>query len=473
MHEAGARARALPHALRVQVEKRSSAQRPAPEPEPPSPAHTEMAAALSAAAGRPGARAMAAGTCAPCEPTAEMVSFFEARTSAHIATVVRHAELMAGFAGLSLTALRARAAEHDDSKWREPERAGYIWHSWCHRCRILKRPFAMLPAAERAAAAATKHHMAHNRHHTESHARADDMSELDIVEMVADLTAISRENGASSCKQWVAANAHRFAFDNGGGKQAFFHAAIAELDRRLAAAGLQAPGSTFCFDLSAPQPSPPPAAECATAAPTGTTPTPSSSRTPKRRPSTLCEAAESAVLRAGASDGHVGDENGRSSPSAAHWALLRSVAPVMVRPLEDAVRAELARVRRQEPRVTRIMEGVCSAVEGARLHGIEFRLKTAESLKRKVTVKLAKMAAASEGGPSGPTVEDCVALVHTQVDLLRYTIVMRSESYTVPPSPEHAPAIGFNTRLGRREFVAALARRVNTQHCSTHGFRHV
>merc|ERR1719233_178021 len=175
-------------------------------------------------------------------PTPEMVSFFNARTTAHIASVKLHMELMAGWKDLTLEELRQRGAEHDASKWSEPEKTPYIWHTWRHRAWRLGEEFSVPESID--INSAIEHHKTTNSHHPEYHTPRDAMSTLDIVEMVCDLTAISRENGESTCWDWVEEHAERFRGFSFS-KATEFWAAINELDRRLKEAGLSDPSSTF------------------------------------------------------------------------------------------------------------------------------------------------------------------------------------------------------------------------------------
>jgi len=175
-------------------------------------------------------------------PTPEMVSFFNARTTAHIESVKLHMELMAGWKDLTLEELRQRGAEHDASKWSEPEKTPYIWHTWAHRARRLGKEFVVPDSID--INAAIEHHITTNSHHPEYHATRDAMSTLDIVEMVCDLTAMSRENGNSTCWDWVEEHAERFRGFSLS-KASDFWATINELDRRLKEAGLADPSSTF------------------------------------------------------------------------------------------------------------------------------------------------------------------------------------------------------------------------------------
>lgn len=92
--------------------------------------------------------------------------------------------------------------------------------------------------------AAIAHHLATNPHHAEFHSRRPaPMSDLDVVEMAADLTAISRELGSDSCKAWASANLPRHGLSEAEVADAL--SVVAQMDERLAAAGLGEAASTW------------------------------------------------------------------------------------------------------------------------------------------------------------------------------------------------------------------------------------
>jgi hypothetical protein len=84
-----------------------------------------------------------------------------------------------------------------------------------------------------------------------------------------------------------------------------------------------------------------------------------------------------------------------------------------------AAQAYRRAVQAAEPQVTRRMRGLARAV-GGRLVGLEYRLKTAESLNR-------KLATAGAGATSGTG--DLVRALESQQDTLRYTLVFGTRRY--------------------------------------------
>lgn len=126
------------------------------------------------------------------EPTAEMIAFFEQRTWEHIQRVRRYLELLAGVTDHAIE-LRQRAHLHDMSKFEEPERLGYIWITDYYRHHRRGHKYQYPAGVQPIAEAAKLHHYRTNRHHIEFHASPADMTDVDLMEMVCDWTAMSQE----------------------------------------------------------------------------------------------------------------------------------------------------------------------------------------------------------------------------------------------------------------------------------------
>lgn len=168
----------------------------------------------------------------PIEPTEEMVAFFEQRTRAHIARVAANLAALAEVTEYG-DQLLARAEVHDASKFGPEERTAYIWLTEAHRCRQLGEPFAYPEGVEAAVRAAVRHHFACNRHHPEFHADPNDMTEVDLIEMVCDWTAMSQEfhQDGGSARGWADKTlGNRIHFNPQ--KTAFIYRIIAELDKQ-------------------------------------------------------------------------------------------------------------------------------------------------------------------------------------------------------------------------------------------------
>lgn len=149
------------------------------------------------------------------EPTPEMIAFFERRTREHIERV-RRCLLAMATASEHAAELRARAEVHDASKFGPEERDAYVWLTEFHRCRRGGIPFEYPDGVAEQVKAATKHHVQNNRHHPEFHANPNKMSEVDLIEMVCDWTAMAQEYGeeAGSARGWADKTVGvRFKFD--------------------------------------------------------------------------------------------------------------------------------------------------------------------------------------------------------------------------------------------------------------------
>jgi len=138
------------------------------------------------------------------QPTPEMIAFFECRTNKHIARVGKCLHMLADESDYG-DELIHRATIHDASKFEEAERIAYIWLTEFHRCRQVNQPFTYPDGIEEMVKKAIEHHLAHNRHHAEFHANPNDMSNVDIIEMVCDWTAMAQEldQNDGSASQWA------------------------------------------------------------------------------------------------------------------------------------------------------------------------------------------------------------------------------------------------------------------------------
>lgn len=163
-----------------------------------------------------------------------MIAFYERRTREHIARVGRCLEVMARVTDHA-DALLERAAQHDATKFEPAERVPYIWLTEHHRRRKLGQPMEFPPGVEAEIEAAIAHHMSHNRHHPEFHDDPNDMTQVDLIEMVCDWTAMAQEfdQCGGSAREWADKTIGvRVHFDDA--KRQFVYDMIALLDRELA-----------------------------------------------------------------------------------------------------------------------------------------------------------------------------------------------------------------------------------------------
>jgi hypothetical protein len=137
-------------------------------------------------------------------PTPEMVAFYEERTQAHIERVRRCLALLAEVTPFGAELLE-RAKVHDASKYGPEERVPYIWLTEQHRRRRVGEPFDYPPGVAEAVRRAVDHHLTSNRHHPEFHASPDDMTVVDLAEMICDWTAMAQEfdEHGRSARDWA------------------------------------------------------------------------------------------------------------------------------------------------------------------------------------------------------------------------------------------------------------------------------
>jgi hypothetical protein len=169
------------------------------------------------------------------DPSPEMIAFFEQRTNEHIERVRRCLALLAE-GSVQREELLERARIHDASKFGPEERIPYVWLTEFHRCRRAGQPFEYPDEVAASVQRAILHHVTSNRHHPEFHADANDMTDIDLIEMVCDWTAMAQEFGqdGGSASGWADKTiGHRVAFNEG--KRRFIYEVIAELDRRMSA----------------------------------------------------------------------------------------------------------------------------------------------------------------------------------------------------------------------------------------------
>ncbi len=138
------------------------------------------------------------------EPTPEMLARYERRTHEHIERV-RRCLLLLAMDSEHAAELAERASTHDASKFSLEERIPYVWLTEFHRCRRTGDPFQYPDGVLQMVTEAINHHFRSNRHHPEFHAVPDDMSDVDLIEMVCDWTAMAQEfsEDGRSARGWA------------------------------------------------------------------------------------------------------------------------------------------------------------------------------------------------------------------------------------------------------------------------------
>jgi hypothetical protein len=137
-------------------------------------------------------------------PTPEMTEFFVSRTKYHISLVQTHMVNLTKILPYGKELIE-RGKRHDESKWSEEEMIPYIWLTHFHKCKRDGHSLVYPPGVEKAIKLAITHHVTHNRHHHEFHQNPNNMTEIDLIEMVCDWTAMSQELNQDnhSAKGWA------------------------------------------------------------------------------------------------------------------------------------------------------------------------------------------------------------------------------------------------------------------------------
>lgn len=136
------------------------------------------------------------------EPTPEMVRFFDERTRRHIELVQMCMHKIAPKTEHEAELLE-RAKVHDQSKYSDEEWLPYVWHTESHRCRQSGELFHLPDGMKERIRGAIQHHFSSNRHHPGFHREINDMTEVDLIEMVCDWTAMAIEMGGDSARAWA------------------------------------------------------------------------------------------------------------------------------------------------------------------------------------------------------------------------------------------------------------------------------
>lgn len=138
-------------------------------------------------------------------PSPEIMERFKWRTRDHISRVAANLHRVAQVFDAHSEELSGRAKVHDASKFGPVERIAYAWLTEFHRCRRSGEEFAYPEGVQAHVERAICHHVTSNRHHPEYHSDPNDMSEVDLIEMVCDWSAMAQELGqdGSSARSWA------------------------------------------------------------------------------------------------------------------------------------------------------------------------------------------------------------------------------------------------------------------------------
>lgn len=133
-------------------------------------------------------------------PSQEAIDLFKKRTNHHIELVQNNICLFqeSGEYNDIFDELALRASSHDRSKFSEPELTPYIWLTWKYHCEWNNIPFKLPIGMDQKIRDAKFHHFSNNRHHPEWHFDLNDMTIVDLIEMVCDWKAAGQEFGEKS-----------------------------------------------------------------------------------------------------------------------------------------------------------------------------------------------------------------------------------------------------------------------------------
>lgn len=132
------------------------------------------------------------------KPPQEAIDLFRRRTSLHVQRVRDNIYLWQDKHTEFFEELSSRASNHDKSKFFEPELTPYIWLTWENHCLLNNIPLELDQDIKYSIAHAISHHITKNRHHPEFHSNPDNMTKVDLIEMVCDWKAIGQEMGEKS-----------------------------------------------------------------------------------------------------------------------------------------------------------------------------------------------------------------------------------------------------------------------------------
>jgi hypothetical protein len=133
-------------------------------------------------------------------PTTEMTARYVEHTRNHIARVAENLEKVAIHPAFESIAdeLRQRAVTHDESKFSPEEKFAKTWLIERKRCENANEPFVYPSGVEEEIESAERIHVTSNRHHPEYHSDINVMTDVDIIEMVCDWTAMAQASGENN-----------------------------------------------------------------------------------------------------------------------------------------------------------------------------------------------------------------------------------------------------------------------------------
>jgi hypothetical protein len=162
--------------------------------------------------------------------TDEMLDFYEKRTNKHIKLVQKYCDKLCNYVLFNNMPLDmifySRGKRHDISKFLSPEYEPYVLITWDYKCKSENKKFDLPDSIREQMNNVSNLHIRNNSHHPEYHCDQIDnfinredrdaipdkmidatkMSDIDIMEMVADWCAMSEEKGTNTPREWADKN---------------------------------------------------------------------------------------------------------------------------------------------------------------------------------------------------------------------------------------------------------------------------
>ncbi len=161
--------------------------------------------------------------------TKEMIDYSDKRLAYHIERCKTNMLSIVDQTDVKREDAEKRGEDHDELKFTKEEREHYIWVDEFYRRNSKDKKWDYPKSLKTQVRKATKHHISNSAHHPESHKDINDMTNLDILEMVCDWQAISDERKETGCRGWADSNVgKRWKFNEERTKQIYKYISLLE-----------------------------------------------------------------------------------------------------------------------------------------------------------------------------------------------------------------------------------------------------
>jgi hypothetical protein len=131
----------------------------------------------------------------------DMFKFYEKRTKEHIDRVIKYGKNLSK-KHPEIKGIVERCKLHDKSKYSVEEQVPYVHLSWYYKLKNEGKEYTYPQGMKKRVDIACEHHVCSNKHHPEAHKSPNDMTPLDLAEMIADWCSMSEEMG-NDPKGWA------------------------------------------------------------------------------------------------------------------------------------------------------------------------------------------------------------------------------------------------------------------------------